>query len=56
MTGMFGIVALVSALALLLVLNWGMFREMGTAKVARLALIWGVILVGAVLVLKMLEY
>jgi len=56
MTGAFGLVALVSALVLLLVLNWGMFERLGAGKVLRLALIWGVILVGGVLVLKLLGY
>ncbi len=56
MTGLFGIVALVSALVLLLVLNWGAFAQMGSGKIVRLALIWGVILVGGVLALKLLGY
>ncbi len=52
----FGIVAVLASLVLLLVLNWGRFQEMGSARVLRLAIIWAVILTAGVLVLKLLGY
>lgn len=52
----FAIVSVVLTLVVLLILNWGYFQQLGTPKVIRLLLIWGVILTAGVLVLKLLGF
>jgi hypothetical protein len=48
------LVSLLATLGLLLALNWNRFAEMGWGNVARMLLIWGVIITALVLLLRLL--
>lgn len=50
----FGLVALLASLTLILVLNWERFQQMGAGRVIRLLLIWGAIITGLVLLVRLL--
>jgi len=50
----FGLVSLIATLVLVLALNWNRFTEMGAGNVVRLALIWGAIIAGMALLLRLL--
>ncbi len=52
----FAIVSVALTLAVVLILNWGYFQQLGAPKVLRLLLIWGVILTAGVLGLKLLGF
>jgi hypothetical protein len=52
----FALVSLVATLALILALNWGMFERVGWGRTLRMLLIWGVILAGGVLLLRLLGF
>lgn len=50
----FALISVLAALALLLALNWNQFKGMGAARVLRLVIIWGVIIAGLTLAVKLL--
>lgn len=52
----FALVSLLATLALLLALNWRSFERLGWGNMARMLLIWGVIITGLVLVLRLFGF
>jgi hypothetical protein len=52
----FGLVSLLLSLILVLALNWSRFAAMGAGNVVRMVLIWGAIIAGLVLLLRLLGY
>jgi len=52
----FGLVSVIATLVLILALNWSRFQEMGSGNVIRMVLIWGAIIAGMVLALRLLGF
>jgi hypothetical protein len=52
----FALISTLATLSLLLALNWNNFQRMGWGNVARMLLIWGVIITGLALALRLFGF
>ncbi|MGL6044323.1 MAG: hypothetical protein ACRC1J_10395 [Sandaracinobacteroides sp.] len=52
----FALVSVLASLCLVLALNWKRFEAIGWGNVIRMILIWGAIITGLVLVMRLLGY
>lgn len=52
----FALVSLLASLGLILAFNWNRFAELGLGNVVRMLLIWGAIITGLVLALRLLGF